>query len=98
MKPLIDQSLSQILLGIKSEKETSQLAADRSVVVKLCGYVHHYYLIWLQQHKGTSHKRYMTCSGVTGKTSPVTSDWFQIVQTNSVCYNYHVVCIPLSKP
>ena len=26
----------------------------------------------------------MTCSGVTGKKSPATSDWFQIVQINSV--------------
>ncbi len=40
----------------------------------------------------------VTCSGVTGKTSPATFDWFQIVQTNSVCSNYHVVCIPMSKP
>ncbi len=32
----------------------------------------------------------VTCSGVTGKTSSATSDWFQIVQTNSVSYNYHV--------
>ena len=27
----------------------------------------------------------VTCSGVTGKKSLVTSDCFQIVQTNSVC-------------
>ncbi len=33
-----------------------------------------------------------TRSGVTGKESPATSDWFQIVQTNSVCY-YHVGCM-----
>ena len=40
----------------------------------------------------------VTCSGVTRKTSPATSAWFQIVQTDSVCYNYHVGCIPLFKP
>ena len=32
-------------------------------------------------------------SGITEKSSPETSDLFKIVQTNSVCYNYHVVCI-----
>ena len=26
----------------------------------------------------------VTCSGVTGKKSPATSDWFQTVQINSV--------------
>ncbi len=29
---------------------------------------------------------YVTSSGITGKKSPATSDWFQTVQTYSVCY------------
>ena len=41
--------------GIKSEKETINQRRDRSAVAKLCCYVHHH-LIWLQMHKGTSHK------------------------------------------
>ncbi len=68
----------------------------------------YHWLTWIDSHQSPGIfmvftdviiNKIVTCSDVRENKLPATSDWFQIVQTNSVCcHHVHNSCVTLSKP